>query len=78
MNTPAVKMSQASWPSDSIEHDFYEEEPPVDDVAIPPSNIDDRAPDSKGDAHVDVAMSLDLKIKKLELQKLELLSSQRR
>ena len=61
-----------------MEHDFYEEEPPVDDVAIPSSNIDDRAPDSEGDAHVDAAMSLDLEIKKLELQKLELLSSQRR
>ena len=34
--------------------------------------------DSEGDAHVDAAMSLDLEIKKLELQKLELLSSQRR
>jgi hypothetical protein len=61
-----------------MEHDFYEEEPLVDDVAISSSNIDDRAPDSEGDAHVDATMSLDPEIKKLELQKLELLSSQRR
>ena len=73
-----MKMSQASWPGDSMEHDFYEEEPPVDDVAIPSSNIDDRTLDSERELDEDAAMSLDLEIKKLELQKLELLSSQRR
>ena len=74
----ALKMSQASWPGNSMEHDFYVEEPPVDDVAIPSLNINDCAPDSEGDEDEDAAISLDLEIKKLELQKLELLSSQRR
>ena len=59
-----------------MEHDFYEKEPPLDDVAIPSSNIDDRVLDSKGGEDEDAAMSLGLVIKKLDLQKLELLSSQ--
>ena len=47
-------------------------------MVIPSSNIDDRAPNSEDDEDEDAAMSLDLEIKKLELQKLELLSSHRR
>jgi len=70
-------MSQASYPGDAIDHNLYEEESPIDDVAIPSLNIDNRLRDSEGDEDEDVAMSLDLEIKKLKLQKLELLSSQR-
>ena len=47
-------------------------------MAIPSSNIDDRLTDSEGDEDEDATMSLNLEIKKLELQKLELLSSQHR
>jgi hypothetical protein len=75
---PTVKMSQASWHGDAMEHDFYEEEPPLDDVAISSSNIDGVLPDSEGDEDEDATMSLDLETKKLELQKLQLLSSQHR
>src|SRR5579875_3101281 len=71
-------MSQASWHGDGLEHDFYEEEPHFDDVPIPSSYIDDRRPSTEVDGDEDAAMSLELEIKKLELQKLELLSSQRR
>ena len=50
-----------------MKHDFYEEEPPLDDVAIPSSNIDDHAHDLEGDEDKDATMLLDLEIKKLEL-----------
>ena len=75
---PTVKMSQASWHGDAMEHDFYEEELPLNDVAIPSSNIDGVLPNSEGDEDKDPTMSVDLEIKKLELKKLQLLSSQHR
>jgi hypothetical protein len=77
-SAPAVKMSQASWPSESAEHDFYADEPLMDDVAIPSSNIDDRHSDSDSDEGDLEAKSLDLQIKKLELKKAKMLVAQRR
>lgn len=77
-SAPTVKMSQASWPGEAMEHNFYEEEPPLDDVAIPSSYIDDHHSDSECDEDLEAAKSLDREIKKLEQQKLKLLGSQRR
>ena len=74
----AVKMSQASWPGESAEHDFYADEPLMDDVAIPSSNIDDFHNDSDSDEGDLEAKSLDLQIKKLELKKAKILVAQRR
>jgi len=74
----AVKMSQASWPGESAEHDFYADEPLMDDVAIPSSNIDDHHSDSESDEGDLEAKSLDLQIKRLELKKAKMLAAQRR
>ena len=62
-SAPAVKMSQASWPGESAEHDFYADEGLMDDVAIPSSNIDDHHNDSESDEGDLEAKSLDLQIK---------------
>ena len=77
-SAPAVKMSQASWPGESAEHDFYADEPLMDDVAIPSSNIDDHHSDSESDEGDLEAKSLELEIKKLELKKAKMLVAQRR
>jgi hypothetical protein len=74
----AVKMSHSSWPGESAEHDFYADEPLMDDVAIPSSNIDDLHSDSDNDEGDLEAKSLDLQIKKLELKKAKILVAQRR
>lgn len=66
-SAPTVKMSQASWPCNAMEHDFYGEKPPLDNVAIPSSNIDGLLSDSEGNEDEDATMSLNLEIKKLEL-----------
>lgn len=62
------KMSHASWASDDpLEHNWLEEDPPLEDFAQPPSSyVDDCSTDSEDGESQDNPEALRLQINKLE------------